>query len=267
MPVPVDLAMPVIFCPKDPAYELNAGIITGVYPDGLTADIQTFQSHLHGMTSLANIKQVDAPAPGADLNYARGCYWVAPLYGSGTGGGPPYVLPIATDVILGGIKVGDGLAIDPTGILSTDRISLPYSGGGCTVPFTIPANARTTMSTWAETVSSGNPGVTYAPGSITLAGGRLYVALFSFEWSAALGSSGEVTCEVVENGTVIWTHMMDIGHFSFTGTYAYTGQFTFLTPAATPSVLEVVWNTTVAPPPIPVTLNKLQMLTVKVAEA
>lgn len=38
----------------------------------------------------------------------------------GGGGGGSYVLPIASDTRLGGIKVGDGLSIDPYGILTAE---------------------------------------------------------------------------------------------------------------------------------------------------
>ena len=38
-------------------------------------------------------------------------------------GNAPYTLPVATDEILGGIKVGDGLSIDADGVLSADGIT------------------------------------------------------------------------------------------------------------------------------------------------
>lgn len=47
------------------------------------------------------------------------------------GGASPYVLPVATAETLGGVKIGDGLAIDETGTLST-------SGGEITILSTTP---------------------------------------------------------------------------------------------------------------------------------
>lgn len=50
------------------------------------------------------------------------------LLGAGTGGGSTYTLPIASSTTLGGIKVGSGLAIDGTGVLSATGTG----GGGIT---------------------------------------------------------------------------------------------------------------------------------------
>ena len=42
------------------------------------------------------------------------------------GGGGGYVLPIASDTVLGGIKVGNGLAIDQDGVLSVSGVGVSY---------------------------------------------------------------------------------------------------------------------------------------------
>lgn len=72
------------------------------------------------------IESMEIPIdPPATIN--SGSIWV----GSGTsggGGGGGYTLPIATATVLGGVKVGSGLSIDPiTGVLTS-------SGGGYTLP-------------------------------------------------------------------------------------------------------------------------------------
>lgn len=45
--------------------------------------------------------------------------WFANCVSEGSGGGGSYVLPVASDSTLGGIKVGSGLSIDANGVLST----------------------------------------------------------------------------------------------------------------------------------------------------
>lgn len=47
----------------------------------------------------------------------------------GNGGVDPYVLPIATSEILGGVKVGNGLSINENGVLSAKKFTFgTYSG-------------------------------------------------------------------------------------------------------------------------------------------
>lgn len=44
----------------------------------------------------------------------------------GGGGGLPYVLPVATATVLGGIRVGPGFRVDPTtGVIEFNFASLP----------------------------------------------------------------------------------------------------------------------------------------------
>lgn len=47
--------------------------------------------------------------------------------------GAPYTLPIATDTILGGIKIGAGLSIDGSGVLSTNLQSVKVNGSALTI--------------------------------------------------------------------------------------------------------------------------------------
>lgn len=56
--------------------------------------------------------------------YADG--WVAAGGIGSAGGGGGYVLPIASDTVLGGIKVGNGLAIDQDGVLSVSGVGVSY---------------------------------------------------------------------------------------------------------------------------------------------
>ena len=60
---------------------------------------------------------------------------------SGGGGGSDYILPTATDVRLGGIKVGNNLTIDGSGVLSADA-----AGGVSTLQQVTDAGNTTTNS-------------------------------------------------------------------------------------------------------------------------
>lgn len=63
--------------------------------------------------------------------------WVAPATGGST-----YTLPVATTTVLGGVKIGTGLAIDVNGVLSTTA-----SGGGGLTNFTDSSNSTTPNTT------------------------------------------------------------------------------------------------------------------------
>merc|ERR1712093_666171 len=59
--------------------------------------------------------------------------WVDAAAGGGGGGAVSYTLTPATDAVLGGIKVGTGLTITTTGILSTTGNSSGGNGGSSTL--------------------------------------------------------------------------------------------------------------------------------------
>lgn len=91
--------------------------------------------------------------------------------GGGGGTGSEYILPTATSMILGGVKVGDGLVISSEGTLSVEPITIPTAsvttagtvkigtgldvdvdgtisvtpGGGGGVPYTLPAATTTVL--------------------------------------------------------------------------------------------------------------------------
>lgn len=66
----------------------------------------------------------DKPSWLTDINNAfeaiDSAIYEASQSGGGEGDGGEYVLPIATKTRLGGVKIGDGLAIDANGLLSAD---------------------------------------------------------------------------------------------------------------------------------------------------
>jgi hypothetical protein len=57
--------------------------------------------------------------------------------------GTPYVLPAATSTTLGGVKVGTGLTVDGTGVLSATAATgfLPLAGGTMTGTITLPSGS------------------------------------------------------------------------------------------------------------------------------
>jgi hypothetical protein len=63
---------------------------------------------------------------------------------AGTGGGSTYTLPAATTTVLGGVKVGTGLAVDGTGTLSATVATgfLPLTGGTMTGTITLPTTVQ-----------------------------------------------------------------------------------------------------------------------------
>lgn len=74
-----------------------------------------------GLDDLTDV-EMSAPQSGQVLTY-NGSQWVN--QNAGSGGGGTYTLPIASASTLGGIKVGSGLSITGSGVLST-------TGGGTT---------------------------------------------------------------------------------------------------------------------------------------
>jgi len=63
---------------------------------------------------------------------------------AGTGGGATYTLPVATSSVLGGVKVGTGLTVDGTGVLSATVATgfLPTTGGTMTGTITVPTTVQ-----------------------------------------------------------------------------------------------------------------------------
>jgi hypothetical protein len=70
-----------------------------------------------------------------ELKLWDGVQWVS----AGGGGATGYVLPIASATVLGGVKVGANLAIDATGVLSTNL------GAGSVPPVALPIATKTTL--------------------------------------------------------------------------------------------------------------------------
>lgn len=128
----------------------------------------------------------------AQLNqYGSGTFTGTPTYNLGTdangniietsldGGGGSYILPIASTATLGGIKVGSGLSIDSSGILSA-AISLLKPGS---VPYAGPAGALIQDTTGlvydGNDLQVGHSGF-YNTTGLSLNGGRGYLGASGF---------------------------------------------------------------------------------------
>lgn len=74
--------------------------------------------------SLPQFVGTDKPSWLTDINNAfeaiDNAIYAASQSGGEGGGGSDYVLPVATKTSLGGVKIGDGLAIDANGLLSAN---------------------------------------------------------------------------------------------------------------------------------------------------
>lgn len=124
------------------------------------------------------------------------------------GGGPAYTLPAATASTLGGIKIGSGLSIDGSGVVSAAAPSLTSGAIVSALGFT-PANASSVVSsfntrTGAVTLTSGDvtsalgftpvSSSSAATGSVTVAPAG--VASGSYPSQCTIGSMGSVVLSV-----------------------------------------------------------------------
>lgn len=130
----------------------------------------------------------------------------------GGGGGGTYVLPVATDTRLGGIKVGDNLSIDRYGVLSADAeaYELPTATalrlGGIKVGNGLTVQEDGTLAA----TGGGSSGYTLPPATTGSLGGVIVGSGLSVDsngvLSASGGSGGEatvVTSDVVSRNTAI----------------------------------------------------------------
>ena len=110
----------------------------------------------------------------------------------GGGGGSSYVLPIASDTRLGGIKVGAGLSIDPYGILSSEggQYSLPTATfqrlGGIKVGNGLSVQDDGTLSA----TGGGGSGYTLPPATAGSLGGIIVGSGLSVDQNGVLSASG-----------------------------------------------------------------------------
>lgn len=130
----------------------------------------------------------------------------------GGGGGGSYVLPVATDTRLGGIKVGDNLSIDRYGVLSADAeaYELPTATalrlGGIKVGNGLTVQEDGTLAA----TGGGSSGYTLPPATTGSLGGVIVGSGLSVDSNGVLsangGSGGEstvVTSDVVSKNTAI----------------------------------------------------------------
>jgi len=133
------------------------------------------------------------------LNLWDGAAWVG-------AGGSGYVLPIASDTVLGGVKVGANLAIDATGVLTTDLgagsvppVALPIATktalGGVIVGSGLDVAADGTVSLAMEVLElMGSLDPTAAPPALTAAEiGHVYIANATGAPNAGFGLTGITT--------------------------------------------------------------------------
>jgi hypothetical protein len=105
-------------------------------------------------------------APTNDYHVATKKYVDDKLIG---GGGGTYTLPPATNVTLGGVKIGVGLSVAADGTISTASGSfLPLAGGTMTGAITAPSNAIAMNFTNTYSMYSANGGVSFRFGATDL---------------------------------------------------------------------------------------------------
>jgi hypothetical protein len=120
------------------------------------------------------------------LKIFDGTDWVVPT----AGGGSSYVLPIASSTVLGGVKVGNGLEIDATGVLSL-VVEVVELLGSADPTAAAPANP-TTGNAWvanatgpADATWTGIAGEAVSTGDLLIYDGTNWIHCFS-----SAGTSG-----------------------------------------------------------------------------
>lgn len=195
-------------------------------PDNLDFFTNTDVGHL----TLTNGQSVFLMNDGVRWNvmfYTDGTYLTGG--GGGTGGGSAYTLPIATPTALGGVKVGNGLAIDGTGLLSATGTG---GGGGQlyfdttivgTGTFANPLRADTIK--WIATKASVKKSIDSVAALIP-AGGSGGTSFASTYTSATIGTgNGNQAAQTVSGASFTTINLVaanDLGsHFNNT-THVYT---------------------------------------------
>jgi hypothetical protein len=87
------------------------------------------------------------------------------------GSGPAYTLPVATASVLGGVKVGTGLSVDGTGVLSATVATgfLPTTGGEMTGAITLPSGVNgLTIKGTSYNLLGGSGGVAFRNGTTNI---------------------------------------------------------------------------------------------------
>lgn len=111
----------------------------------------------------------------------------------------PYVLPIASDIILGGVKVGSGLSIDVNGILSTSALS-----GGVTSVFGRSGDITAQLNDYSFSLISGTAAPTQGGTGLAsyAAGDLIYASAANILSKLAKGTDGQVL--TLSGGLPVW---------------------------------------------------------------